>query len=100
MAKSEGNPAQAGLADAKLLLIFGADRDDTIVRWGTTVHIPGSSDLYRVLDGMVPFHRLQMTRHFFRQHRRPELSSYRYIMNLVTEPERNPQVLENISRLV
>jgi glutathione synthase/RimK-type ligase-like ATP-grasp enzyme len=100
MANFGGISAQAGLADAKLLLIFGADRNEEIICRGTTVHIPGSADLYRVLDGMVPFHRLQMTRSFFRQHRRPELSTYRYIMNMVTEPERNPQVLENIGRLV
>lgn len=86
--------------DAKLLLIFGVDREDQIVLSGGSVHIPGSADLYRVLDGMVPFHRLHMTRNFFRQHRRPELSSYRYILNMVTEPERNPLVLGNISRLV
>lgn len=95
-----GMSAQAGLADAKLLLIFGADHDDEVIWRGRTVRIAGSADIYRVLDGMVPFHRLQMTRNYFRQHRRPELSTYRYIMNMVTEPERNPQVLENISRLV
>jgi hypothetical protein len=100
MANFGGISAQDGLADAKLLLIFGADRDEEIIRQGTTVRIPGSADLYRVLDGMVPFHRLHMTRNFFRQHRRPDLSTYRYIMNMITEPERNPQVLENISRLV
>ncbi|WP_294122798.1 hypothetical protein [Sphingomonas sp.] len=91
---------QTAFADAKILLIFGVDREDQIVARGSTVHIPGSADLYRVLDGMVPFHRLQMTRNFFRQQRRPELSPYSYIMNMVTEPERNPKVLENISRLV
>jgi glutathione synthase/RimK-type ligase-like ATP-grasp enzyme len=100
MANFGGISAQAGLADAKLLLIFGADRDEEIVRQGTTVRIPGSADIYRVLDGMVPFHRLHMTRNFFRQHRRPDLSTYRYIMNMISEPERNPQVLENASRLV
>lgn len=100
MANFGGISAQDGLADAKLLLIFGADRDEEIIRQGKTVRIPGSADIYRVLDGMVPFHRLHMTRNFFRQHRRPDLSTYRYIMNMVTEPERNPQVLENISRLV
>ena len=100
MAQLKGNSAQATFADAKLLLIFGVDRDDQIVSSGGSIHIPGSSDLYRILDGMVPFHRLQMTRNFFRQHRRPELSSYRYIVNLVTEAERNPLVLGNIGRLV
>lgn len=92
--------AGTGLAEGKLLLIFGVDQENEIVRRGTTVHIPGSADVYRVLDGLVPFHRLHMTRGYFRQHRRPELSTYRYIMNMVTEPERNPQVLQNISRLV
>ena len=100
MAISGGVSAQPGLDDAKLLLIFGADRDDEILRRGTTVRIPGTADIYRVLDGMVPFHRIQMTRNFFRQHRRPELSTYRVIMNMITEPERNPRVLENISRLL
>src|SRR5262245_24698461 len=100
MANFEGISGQAALAGAKLLLIFGVDRDDEIITRGTTVHIPGTADLYRVLDGMVPFHRFQMTRNYFRQHRRPELSAYRYILNMVTEPERNPLVLGNISRLV
>jgi glutathione synthase/RimK-type ligase-like ATP-grasp enzyme len=100
MANLGGISLQAGLAEAKLLLIFGADRDDEIISRGTTVRITGSADIYRVLDGMVPFHRLHMTRNYFRQHRRPELSTYRYIMTMVAEPERNPQVLQNISRLV
>jgi glutathione synthase/RimK-type ligase-like ATP-grasp enzyme len=100
MANLGGISSQAGLADAKLLLIFGADRDEEVVRRGMTVHIAGSADIYRVLDGMVPFHRLHMTRNFFRQHRQPELSTYRYIMNMVSEPERNPRMLENIRRLM
>lgn len=95
-----GNSEQAGAPDASLLLIVGADRDDQITRRGTQIRIGGSSDIYGLLDGKVPFHRLHVTRNFFRQHRRPELAQYRCMVNMITEPEQNRQVLDNVRRLL
>lgn len=90
----------AGAPDASLLLILGADRDDRIVRKGTQVVIRGASDIHRLLDNQITFHRLHVTRNYFRQQRRPELAAYRCIVNLITEPEQNSQVLDNVRRLV
>src|SRR5262245_21377135 len=86
--------------DASLLLIVGADRDGEIRRKDGRIEVKGSSDIYKLLDNKVPFHRLHVTRNFFRQQRRPELDGYSCMLNLITEPEHNRHVLDNVRRLV
>lgn len=87
-------------ATATLLLIFGADRDDQIIAKDGHVKVMGSSDLYGLIDTDHPHHRLQITRQFLRQNRRPNLTRYHHILNLITEPERNDRVLDNLRRLL
>ena len=90
---------QFGAATPSLLLIVGADRDDGITRAGTKIHLRGSTDIYQLL-GRVPYHRWQVTRQALRHHRRPELAPYRWLLNLITEPEANRIVLENLRKLL
>jgi len=92
-------PAPLSAANATLLLIVGADRDDQIKRLGNQLQIEGSSDIFGLLDRQEPFHRLHVTRHYFRQQRRADLSPYRCLLNLITEPEQNSKVLENLRKL-
>ena len=79
---------------------MGADRSDQITRQPGKVGIGGSTDLYHLLGKSEPHHRLHVTPNFFRQGRRPELSSYLCLLNLITEPERNSRVLENLRKLL
>jgi hypothetical protein len=86
--------------DARLLLIFGADRDDQIRAKDGHVKVSGSSDLYGLIDPDHPHHRLQVTRQFLRQNRRPNFTPYRHILNLITEPEYNDRVINNLGKLL
>jgi glutathione synthase/RimK-type ligase-like ATP-grasp enzyme len=88
------------IAPATLLLTFGADRDDQIRARDGQVTVAGSSDLYGLIDADHPHHRLQITRNFLRQNRNPDLSRYQVILNLITEPEHNEKVLDNLKRLL
>jgi hypothetical protein len=84
---------------AKLLIIFGADRDEHIEVAGGKMSVAGSSDLHRLIGADVPFHRTLITRNFFRQQRALE-PGYECILNLITEAEENGRVLENLRKLV
>lgn len=90
-----------GAADASLLFIIGSgDEADQIQRAGSKIVVAGTSDLTKLLQGRVPHHRLHMTRNYFRQGRDADLSSYRVLVNLITEAERNAKVLENLRKLL
>ena len=86
--------------NATLLLIFGADRDDQIRETGGQVTVRGSSDIFGLVDADHPHHRLQITRQFLKHNRRPNLIRYHHLLNLITEPERNDKVLDNLRRLL
>ena len=86
-------------ATAKLLIVFGADRDERIEIGGGQMSVAGSSDLHRLIGADVPFHRTLITRNFFRQQRALE-PGYECILNLITEAEENGRVLENLRKLV
>ena len=87
-------------SSATLLLIFGADRDEEIRERDGHVTVRGSSDLYGLIDPDYPHHRLQITRQMLRQGRRPQLTRYRHLLNLITEPEHNDRVLDNLRKLL
>lgn len=88
----------SGSVAPTILTVHGADHP-TDIGMGQT-GISGSTDLYRLLGSNVRTDRLDMTRHFFRQSRRPVLAPYGHIVNLITDPDQNPRVLHNLSRLL
>lgn len=83
-----------------LLLVVGADRDEAITRLGSKFRLSGSTDIYKLLGTGEPFHRMQVTRQSLRQKRRADLSSYHCLVNLITEPEQNELVLDNLRKLL
>lgn len=91
---------QLGASNPGLLLIVGADRDEEIVQQGSKFRVRGSTDIYKLLGTGEPYHRLQITRQLLRQKRRPDLTPYRCLVNLITEPEQNDQVLDNLRKLL
>jgi hypothetical protein len=93
-------PAPFRAGDATLLQIIGTDRPDKMSRGQGKVRISGSTDLHLLLGKSEPHHRLHVTPNLFRQARRPELASYQCLLNLITEPEWNARVLENLRKLL
>ena len=54
----------------------------------------------KLLGKREPFHRLQITPNYFRHPVRADLTGYKCILNLITEPEDNSRVLENLRKLL
>ena len=85
--------------DASLLYIIGSGDDaDRIVQEGGKIIVSGTSDLTKLLLDRVPHHRLHVSRNYFRQGRQADLTGYRTLVNLITEPEQNVKVLENLRK--
>ena len=89
-----------GVGETPLLYIVGTDRPDQLKIGATRFSLGGTTDIYKLLGKSQSYHRLQMTPNYFRQARRAELSTYSVILNLITEPEENSRVLENLRKLV
>lgn len=83
-----------------LLFIVGADRDDQISIQDNKVRSAGSSDIHLLANPSQRYHWVQITPHMLRQRRRPDLSPYGCLLNLITEPERNERVLDNLRKLL
>lgn len=88
----------SGSVAPTILTVNGADYPTDIGSGQTG--LSGSTDLYYLLGSNVRTNQLDMTRHFFRQARRPALAPYGHIVNLITDPDQNPRVLNNLSRLL
>jgi glutathione synthase/RimK-type ligase-like ATP-grasp enzyme len=89
-----------GAGDASLLYIVGTDKPERLKIDGNRFSLGGTTDLYQLLGRNQPFHRLQVTPNYFRQARQADLSTYTHILNLITEPEENSRVLENLRKLL
>jgi len=88
-------------SDADLLYIIGGGDDaDRVTQDGSKIIVTGTTDLTKLLLDRVPHHRLHVTRNYFRQGRQADLTSYRTLVNLITEPEQNAKVLENLKKVL
>lgn len=79
------------------LLIFGADSGQQVARQGSQVVLRGASDIHKLLDG-EPCHRWYPTRKDLRQRRPLDFSPYRFLINLITEPEENGDLLDGLKK--
>jgi hypothetical protein len=87
--------------DADLLFIIGSGDDaDRITQAGSKILVTGASDLTKLLVPPEPHHRLHVTRNYFRQGRQADLTGYKVLLNLITEPEANARSLENLKKLL
>ena len=82
-----------------LLLLHGSDDAQTHAADGRITD-KGSTDAYRLLGTAVPRAALRITPQFFRRGARPPLHRYHTVLNLITDPDQNPRVLENAARLL
>jgi hypothetical protein len=88
------------MAEATLLQIVGSDQPEHVSTVPGKIRIRGSTDLHLLLGKGEPYHRLHVTPNFFRRQRRPDLTGYLCLLNLITEAEHNPRVLENMRKLL
>jgi len=92
---------EAMTGDADLLFIIGSGDDaDRITQAGSKIVVTGASDLTKLLVPPEPHHRLHVTRNYFRQGRQADLTGYKVLLNLITEPEANARSLENLKKLL
>ena len=90
-----------GAADASLLFIIGSGDDaDRITQSGSKIIVTGTSDLTKLLVPPEPHHRLHVSRNYIRQSRQADLTGYKVLLNLITEPEGNAKVLETLRKLL
>jgi hypothetical protein len=94
----------AGQAEARSGLrigyLIGADSHRGIARGGEKVAYQGGTDIFR-LRTREPKNRtwLHVTRNHFRQRIRYDLDRFDVLLNLVTDPDINPGVLEVLAKL-
>lgn len=81
-----------------LLLLQGSDDAQTVGAGKT--RDKGSTDVFKLLGSLVPRDKLRLTPNFFRSSPRVDLSPYRTVFNLITDPDQNPRVLDNAARLL
>ena len=91
--------AQRVRARASLLVVVGADLDRVVNGEGRR-QIGGATDLWRLLRDDDAFDELHLTKSFMRQGKRPDLSPYTTVLNLITDPDQNRQVLDILARLL
>lgn len=90
---------------ARLLLAVGSDREG-LRRDDGKVRISGNSDLFKLLPKALAFEQLNLsrqrgaTRQMHRRHAGPDLSRFDCVLNLVTDPDQNPTMLETLGRLL
>jgi glutathione synthase/RimK-type ligase-like ATP-grasp enzyme len=97
--------AAAGANTARLLLVVGSDALGA-QRADGKVRISGNSDLYKLLPSDLAFKQLNLakqrsaSRHLHRQDAVPDLSRFDCVVNLVTDPDQNPKMLDMLRRLL
>lgn len=83
-----------------LLLIAGSDADHGKTASDEAITGVGHTDIHQLLDRHQPYDRLHVTRNFFRHSSQPRLMPYRCLLNLITDPDQNPKVLDVLRRIV
>ena len=89
-----------GAGDASLLYVVGTDQPEKLKVEGNTFSLGGTTDLYKLLGKKQRYHRLRITHNYVRHPLRVDLAGYTHILNLITEPEDNGRVLDNLRKLV
>ncbi|MGZ8311910.1 MAG: hypothetical protein ACXWUR_07570 [Allosphingosinicella sp.] len=85
----------------RIAYLVGADAHQAIERHGLDIGSSGSTDLHRLRTrGPRDYARLHVTRNYFRQPLRYDLDEYDLLLNLVTDPDQNPEVLGVLAKLV
>jgi len=85
----------------RIAYLFGADDQKGVVRRnGGTVVSDGNTDIWRLRTEPEDFVRLHIPGNFDRARIKPDLGNVATVLNLVTDPELNPRVLNAASRFL
>ena len=89
-----------GAGSPVLFITGGGDSGDQLAVAGKKLFLYGSTDLHKLVRERERYHRLHITPNYLRQAKRPELTAYACIVNLITEPETNSKILEIARKLL
>jgi hypothetical protein len=95
---ASGFPA-SGARTPPLLIILGSDADPRAQPQGG-YRVGGNSDIYKLLPDGFAFDQLNLSKQFLNARDRPDPARYRCVLNLVTDPDQHPQVLERLRNLL
>lgn len=85
----------------KLAYLFGADDQSGRAFSGTGIHSPGNTDVQLLRSGDPnDFVRLHIPANFLRLKVKPSLQGVGTVLNLITDPDMNPRVLELADRFL
>lgn len=90
--------APLNVRDSAILFAIGSDEERRTPDGRPAFE--GCTDLHKLLGRDQPVHRMHVRRQMLRHARRPELDGYSHILNLVTDPDQNPQVLDTLKKLL
>ena len=91
--------ARRGAANAPLLVVGGADQDVIVTKEGRRT-AGGATDLWRLLGDKARFDELHLNPRFLRQPGRPDFTPYRCVLNVITDPDQNKEVLIILRKLL
>ncbi|MEO7654730.1 MAG: hypothetical protein ABIS23_03490 [Sphingomicrobium sp.] len=86
-------------ARSPLLVISGTDRPVTVTEQGRRT-AGGATDLWRLLGEKARFDELHLDPRFLKQPGRPDFSPYRCVLNVITDPDQNKEVLVILRKLL
>lgn len=91
--------AQRPAGSASLLVVVGGDRGRLAAKDGRSGYA-GGTDFHRLLGDEIAFDELHVGSKLRSLSGIPDLSPYHCILNLVTDPDQNPQTLGNLRKLL
>src|SRR5688500_3423995 len=86
--------------DATLLYVVAAAPVDQTARRAGKLDLSGITDLPLLLGKSEPYRMLFVSPRTLRKPQVPDLSSFRCLVNLITEPEHNSQALRNLGMML
>jgi glutathione synthase/RimK-type ligase-like ATP-grasp enzyme len=91
--------ARLASRNSNVLFLGGSDNNNS---WNTVGRnmVAGNTDIFQLLNERVPNDRLQITANYFRYAGAPDLGPYHCVVNIVSDPDLNPQVLGNIRKIL
>ncbi len=97
-----GNPweydfSAIGARAGPLLVVIGGDGDASARAKGG-YGIGGNSDVHQLIPDNIRFEQLNMSRQFGARAKQPDPARYDCVLNLVTDPDQNPQTLERLRK--
>ena len=89
----------AGARTPLLLVILGSDADAKARAQGG-YRLGGSSDIYKLMPEGLAFDQVNLSQQFLKSRQPTDPGRYACVLNLITDPDQHPQVLESARTLL